>query len=333
MINSDPGNLKAWQRRAEARKGKGDALGHVQDLDAALKLAPDSTAISSQLRQALPKYLNRKGLSMPSKRAAVHAGAHLNDPEPHISPHTSLQKQDKPQPSPQHDHSAESSGKSEECSATEAVGERERVEAAHTHEAAPCRNTTTEGVDRRDTSGADAASCSASAPEAQGDSSDPGSGGGSRPSSASSAPVKRPQVQLPVVETYIPSAAPANSAEFECRWRAIRGDQGARSSYLDLIDPTSLVPQFGSALTPDVLEGVVRTLLTAIKGEQDGEKAARRGRMLRELTRVQRFSMNLMLVAKAAKQTLAALWDECIKESSQDSIKVELLEVKKLYKL
>lgn len=330
MISSDPGNLKAWQRRAEARKGKGNARGCVQDLDAALKLAPDSTAISLQLRQALPKYLNSKGLGMPSKRAAVQVIADLNDAEPDTSP----QKQEKPRPSSQHAQPAVSNDKPEQDPAAKGEGACESEKATQPSQTDVCRSSTAEEPVQRDTGGANPSGRPSTVSEVQGASSKPGSAGGgsSRPSSAG-ASVKQAQVHLPSVETYVPSVAPVNSAEFERRWRAIRGDQAARSTYLDLVDPTSLVALFGNALTPDVLEGIVCTLLRAIKEEGKGERAERRARMMRELAQVKRFSMNLMLVAKAAKQTLAALWDDCINESCSDGIKEELIVVRKLYKL
>lgn len=334
MTVSDPGNLKAWQRRAEARKGKGDTLGHVQDLDAALKLAPDSPAISQLLRQALPKYLTSKGLSMPSKRAAVHVEVDLNDPEPDRVP----TQQEKQQPASQHQQASVSgaTGMQEPTATNASTGESESLKATpptQEHETAACHSSKSDVAPHTQIGSDQPADGPVSIPIVHEDSDLPGdAGSGSRPSSASRS-VANAQVNLPPVETYIPSVAPTTSSDFECRWRTVKGDQAARAAYLDLIDPGSVVALFGSALTPDVLESVLRTLLMAIHCKESSEKVARRIKMLRELTRVQRFSMNLMLVAKGAKQGLAALWDQCINASDQDNMQLELSELKKLYKL
>lgn len=323
MITNDPQNLKAWQRRAEARKGRGNTLGHLQDLDAALRLAPQSSAISSQLRQALPKHLSSKGLSMPSARTGVEVEADVND----LDPPQVLEQQEKPELTAQADQptvtAAEEPVAPITASSASAAGTSAPEEAASTSIPQSAAHADPVRKEVAESSLAMPVQIDAGSPAGKTE-------GRSRPSSASGSVMN---INLPSVEISVPSVAPTTSADFECHWRATKGDQAARQAYLDLIDPPAIVALFGSALTPDVLEGVVRTLLSAVKVEASDEKAARRVQLLGELPRVQRFSMNLMLVSRGAKTELASLWDDCVREHCADSVKDKLKSLKKVYKL
>jgi hypothetical protein len=70
-IQCDDMYLKAWQRRALARRENGDVHGCLSDLDMALQLSPGSAAISKELRVALAKELCSRGLRMPDALLTV----------------------------------------------------------------------------------------------------------------------------------------------------------------------------------------------------------------------------------------------------------------------
>jgi hypothetical protein len=64
---------------------------------------------------------------------------------------------------------------------------------------------------------------------------------------------------------------PKTSTEFEASWRSLKGDLTAQASYLSLLQPESLPHVFKSSLTPGVLAGILRTLLTTLVHAAGGD--------------------------------------------------------------
>jgi hypothetical protein len=300
VIETDGTNLKAWQRRAVARQGKGDASGYIHDLDAALKLAPESRAISTELRQALQTYLHSKGLAMPSRRAVAEIKVDL------ISSNASVH-------GPRRDSGPEDAATS--TSATMSNG------TSH----APLAHKKSEDVSQV------VAACPASITDRE-DAAKPlhelkrdaGDGACDRPTNTTDAVFR-----LPTLQACVPDAAPSTSAEFECQWRTMRQSQEARAAYLSLIEPDRIPALFGSALTPDMLEGMVHTLLTAMQTGRSGRCIE----MLRNLAQVQRFGMNMMLVSRPAKERLAKLWNASQQRLEHTEAGSELQELRKQFRL
>ncbi|KAF5833987.1 hypothetical protein DUNSADRAFT_9513 [Dunaliella salina] len=56
-------------------------------------------------------------------------------------------------------------------------------------------------------------------------------------------------------------SAPRTSTEFEAVWRSLKGDQGLQARYLGVIPPESLPNVFKASLTPQLLAGILRSLL------------------------------------------------------------------------
>eukprot|EP00892_Ulva_mutabilis_P003850 jgi/Ulvmu1/1837/UM119_0056.1 len=263
-------NLKAWQRRASARKAQGDMLGYMQDLDSALRLAPESGTISSELKQALPDYLVSQGLHMPRAKKSVAVDVH---PVPVAAGAAPLLPAEK---------------FNNACANSEPIQQP--------FDGILCRQQ--EMVEIPDKSITNAIAVV-----------DTGS-----PNGHPEAPIlgSKPLSQLapasvPTLEMR-PHNAPVNSAEFETTWRGFKGSIQAQAAYLDLITPYMLPKIFGSAMTPGLLESIVRTALNSVleQGHVDHSIA-----ILDCLTQVNRFKMNWMLITRTAKAEIATVWHRC----------------------
>lgn len=216
--------LKAWQRRASARNSLGDILGCLQDLDSALRLAPDSTAISQEMRQSLVNFLTSQGLRTPmAKRsmtvhmleAAPQQAAAAAKPEfviqgdgsrsqEHAEVATCVQQQ-------QHQHRLGTHG-----TASSASGVHIDIFSSHTI---------------------------ASETSQQGQ------------TSALAA------VFSPVPKAH---TAPTTSTDFERDWRGFKGCHQLQVQYLRLVEPSTLPNVFGSAITPGLLAQIVSAALTSV---------------------------------------------------------------------
>ena len=95
------------------------------------------------------------------------------------------------------------------------------------------------------------------------------------------------------------------ATEFEAAWRTLAADLQGQGSLLLSLPADRLPDILQHALTPVLLEGMVRALLVAaiLGGDFQGP-----GQLLAALTRVPRFSMTVLGLPARQKQDLGRLW-------------------------
>lgn len=127
---------------------------------------------------------------------------------------------------------------------------------------------------------------------------------------------------------------PKTSTEFEASWRSFAGDSSLQASYLNLLVPEELPSVFKSTLTPQVLSGMVKTILQGatnwsppqrnntngatdiLPSSSEGESGkvvvapGHADKLLQALTKVARFEMTAMSVPAKERSTLGELWDQ-----------------------
>ena len=148
----------------------------------------------------------------------------------------------------------------------------------------------------------------ASAAGEDGASADRGSspGGGAAPSPRATAPVSVPRIAQKV-----PHTAPRTSTEFETAWKATAGDPRARVQLLGLVDAGSLAVLFKSSLTPQLLEGLLGTLLEDMLGQGVALTEAG-GELVEALPGVPRFDMTAMCLPGKQRAALGLKWDAAL---------------------
>ena len=147
-----------------------------------------------------------------------------------------------------------------------------------------------------------------------------GGGGGAREEKASpgrlsprgsAAASARATVSVPRVAQKVPQAAPRTSTEFETAWKATTGDSDARVRLLSLVDPGSLAVLFKNSLTPQLLQGLVETVLEDMVGA--GAPLSESGTALLEaLPGVPRFDMTAMCLPGKQRAILGGQWDAAL---------------------
>ena len=131
-------------------------------------------------------------------------------------------------------------------------------------------------------------------------------GGGGASSHRAATPISVPQIAQKV-----PHKAPRTSTEFETAWKATAGDPRARVQLLCLVDAGSLAVLFKSSLTPQLLEGLLGTLL----GDMLGQGAALTeagGELLEALPGVPRFDMTAMCLPGKQRAALGLKWEAAL---------------------
>ena len=306
-LECDAEYLKAWQRRAEVRKVRGDRRGCLADLDAALRLAPASAAISRELRAVLAAELEERGIKLPAELRTV--------------PVEGLPQAAEAQP---------------DDGSQDAVVAEGAEEAAQPECGGPAGGSRAEPPPAGEPSG-DAASGGAEPPPpppAQEPKQKPASTQGSplrasRPVSGRSSPLDAP-LELPAR----PLRPPATSSEFEQHWRSCKGDAAAQARYLAVIEPTTLPRVFKSSLTPALLDGIVATLLQQARTGDGGAvvHAEHCVRLLECLSAAERFGMNTMLIPGKRRAQLAEEWAAAALESPPD-VAAKLQSLRKVYRM
>jgi len=297
-LEREPDYVKALQRRAIARRERGDADGSLADLDAALRLLPADAALSRELRSTLRTLAQEQGLLLPSAlvRLVTHCAAEPSSPAPLITEHVPASQ-------------SGSGGAS-----------------AHPAAAAPDSTATALSVLVAEPPSAHAATAPISAAQPP------------APVQAApcTAVVDAAAVESHFGTAAAPAAAagtsrvPANSTEFEVLWRACKGDLERQAAVLATLTPASLPDIFKSSLTPAVLAGVAQTALATCAASVEQTRALA---YLAAMTRVDRFGMNAMLVSGPAKSTLRGAWDAAAAALEVDSFQAELAELRKLYRV
>ena len=301
-IGLDATYLKAWQRRAMVRQELGDKRGRLADLEAALRLAPGSKAVSSEFQSALRSKLTQDGLELPqdlvdvpvtvvtsTAEKAAGTAAELADACPGASSRGTISDGellgDKPAQSP--------AERCEEAPQPAALG-------------------TSDGAVRQEHQG-DAAS-------------EKGSGRGSPIDGPLDLPQRQPQV-------------PTTSTDFESHWRSMKGDLDAQASYLRLLQPDVLPQLFKSSMTPHILGGIVATvvqrILPADANSTTGqdENGVFGVQLLKSLTAVDRFSVNVMLVPSKERKGLADAWDAALSMSGLAAEGAALSDLRAAFKM
>lgn len=217
--------MKAWQRRASARKSQGDILGHIQDLDSALQLAPESCAISHELRQALTDFLSSQGLTLPLVLRHIMICMLPVDVEAPVF--------------------AQIKASAEQPSVIEEHGKHTLGQVSHAHR--DSLETTEECSTAIPTNVAiHSPSCKPV------------------PSISALEMMTLAQSKSTPDGMLQPHSAPTTSADFEVMWRGMKGCMQGQAVYLCLIKPSMISKIFGSTMTPGLLESIVRTALDSI---------------------------------------------------------------------
>ncbi|KAI9905220.1 hypothetical protein PsorP6_013864 [Peronosclerospora sorghi] len=148
----------------------------------------------------------------------------------------------------------------------------------------------------------------------------------------------------------LPKKAPTTSYEFERVWKtfALRGDADQRNhllklraEYLHMIDPRALCRVFKNAIESDVLCEIFHVFRHAVLSSSEVNCSPSIDSVsfvlafVREMTKVPRFGMTVMLLSESEKQDMAWVIEQLealLKENNQfqDSIGADL---KKLYEL
>jgi hypothetical protein len=329
-IQQDPDYLKAWQRRALVRKQQGDHDGALQDLQAALHLAPASKAIGCEFWSALRSKLKSSGLQLSQGLVSVPVSFVKGAQEIRAQLHG-------------------------ESSTTDwnAQAHYLRGEPPVQPVAASCVKTAlgaAQGVDVQGAAGQDGvcAGCKVGSDEAtsglHGNDASADTECGVPPESTrpSSAPLSRFQsgrvslVAGPLDLLHQPSKVPTTSTEFESYWRGLKGDVEAQARYLRLIEPHALPAIFKSSMTPHILEGIVATVMQQIlpcEGLTQDVTGAFGTQVLQSLTNVDRFAMNVMLVPGKKRRVLAESWGNILNLPGLSRETGVLRELRSLYKM
>ncbi|XWS58095.1 hypothetical protein CRYUN_Cryun08bG0005400 [Craigia yunnanensis] len=100
--------------------------------------------------------------------------------------------------------------------------------------------------------------------------------------------------------------SPPNTAyQFEVSWRALSGDCALQAHLLKVMSPSSLPQIFKNALSASMLVDIVKCVATFFREEVDLAI-----KYLENLTKVPRFDMLIMFLSPADKADLLKVWDE-----------------------
>jgi Potential Monad-binding region of RPAP3 len=130
-----------------------------------------------------------------------------------------------------------------------------------------------------------------------------------------------------------PLRAPATSSDFEGAWRSMRGDVNGQAQYLLLVRPQSLPQVFKSSLTPAILEGIVEIVLKHLMTSDVAGDQEHGVQLLRHLSKVQRFAMNMMLLPGRKRKEVVQAWDDAVANVQDAGRKQALKELRSVYTL
>ncbi|CAH0724176.1 unnamed protein product, partial [Brenthis ino] len=120
---------------------------------------------------------------------------------------------------------------------------------------------------------------------------------------------------------------PMNSVQFTSDWKYLKGNEGARSDYISIINPMKLPSIFENALESDVLSEVIATL----HNNKDKFRHRTVSAYLKALCKVKRFSALAMFLTADDKKLLNNLLAHCkAEENLSDS---ELTDLTNKYEL
>ncbi|XP_059057915.1 RNA polymerase II-associated protein 3-like [Achroia grisella] len=120
---------------------------------------------------------------------------------------------------------------------------------------------------------------------------------------------------------------PVNSVQFMAEWKYLKGNDGARSDYLSIIEPSKIPTIFENALESDVLSDVLRTLYQ----HTDKFKGKSVSAYLRGLCTVKRFSALAMFLSSNDKQVLTNLLQHC--KTAENASDDEIADLKNKYEI
>ena len=361
-VQLDPSYLKAWQRRAHVHKQRGNVLACLSDLQQALQLAPSSAAISSELRTTLRQHFASEKLQMPAELVPVPIEVENDDMhEPTgagddtciaAAEEQASREEDAVNVEPSHVRSADTDaaagpdGQAESpgaaAASAPAPGQPAPASSPSTGPAADLASSApTEhaaGAQRAARASQRAAAPFSSAEDPQAGSATGAESGASGQEAVATSSAGRAS---PVQNLQVPARPlrpPATSADFESAWRGLKGDEHLQLQYLQRIQPEALPVILKRTLTPQLLQGMLDTVLCscAQPGWQGSSAPGEVGwtvRMLDALAQTHRFSMNVMLLPGGGKKRAAAAWDVLMAESGASEHAAELQRLRKLYKL
>lgn len=99
---------------------------------------------------------------------------------------------------------------------------------------------------------------------------------------------------------------PPNSAyQFEASWRGLSGDRALQARLLKAVSPTALPQIFKNALSASLLVDIIKCVATFFTEEMDLAIG-----YIENLTKVSRFDILIMCLSSAEKDDLHKIWDE-----------------------
>ncbi|KAL5786716.1 hypothetical protein ACOSQ2_009108 [Xanthoceras sorbifolium] len=100
-------------------------------------------------------------------------------------------------------------------------------------------------------------------------------------------------------------ASPKSAYEFEVSWRGFSGDRALQACLLKATSPTALPQIFKNALSAPLLVDIIKCVATFFTEEMDLAV-----KYLENLTKVPRFDMLIMCLSSADKTDLQKIWDQ-----------------------
>ncbi|XP_023643474.1 RNA polymerase II-associated protein 3 isoform X2 [Capsella rubella] len=110
---------------------------------------------------------------------------------------------------------------------------------------------------------------------------------------------------LAMVEVSKNIKAPKSAYEFENSWRSFSGDRALQTQLLKVMSPNSLPQIFKNALTSPVLVDIIKCV--AVFFTEDMDLAVK---YIENLTKVPRFNMLVMCLTSTEKNELMKIWDD-----------------------
>ena len=117
----------------------------------------------------------------------------------------------------------------------------------------------------------------------------------------------------------------------------MKGDLDTQAAYLRLLQPDRLPQLFKSSMTPQILLGILMTVLKRLlpndlNGAVD-ENGSFGAKLLQSLTRVDRFAVNAMLIPGRDKKGLSQDWDSVLAHPGLAGDTEALSDLRKAYKM
>ncbi|KAL1213882.1 Outer envelope protein 64 [Cardamine amara subsp. amara] len=110
---------------------------------------------------------------------------------------------------------------------------------------------------------------------------------------------------LAMVEVSKNIKAPKSAYEFENTWRSFSGDRSLQTQLLKVMTPSSLPQVFKNALTSPVLVDIIKCVASFFTEDMDLAV-----KYIENLTKVPRFNMLIMCLTSTEKNELLKIWDD-----------------------